>query len=132
MMPSYSAVLVARQLILRYLAIVLASVVMFAAKATPAPVRVTLNELVGKWATISGDCIQGQHLLGENRKYKVWCFDSVSDGEWSLRDGNKIVVKFDPKAADEEIITILHIERYSDHIILDVRYQNGTREKWTK
>lgn len=131
-MPSHSAVSLARQLILRSLAIVLASVVLLGAKPTPAPVRVTLNELVGKWATTSGDCSQGQHLLGENGKYKVWCFDSVSDGEWSLRDGNKIVVKLAPKTAGEEIITILHIERYADHTVLDVRYQDGTREKWTK
>lgn len=114
------------------MATIVASAILLAAITTPAPVRVTLNELVGKWATISGDCVQGQHLLGENGKYKVWCFDSISDGEWSLRDGNKIVVKMDPKATDEEIITILRIERYSDHKVLDVRYSNGTREKWTK
>jgi hypothetical protein len=113
-------------------AIVGASLILLAAMPTPAPVRVALNELVGKWATTSGDCSQGQHLLGENGKYKVWCFDSVSDGEWSLREGNKIVVKLDTKTTDEEIITIVRIERYSDHTVLDVRYQNGSREKWTK
>ncbi|HEX5489806.1 MAG TPA: hypothetical protein VFX07_00965 [Candidatus Udaeobacter sp.] len=114
------------------MAIVGASLILLAAMPTPAPVRVALNELVGKWATTSGDCSQGQHLLGENGKYKVWCFDSVSDGEWSLREGNKIVVKLDTKTTDEEIITIVRIERYSDHTVLDVRYQNGSREKWTK
>ena len=112
--------------------IVVASTILLATITRPAPVHVTLNDLVGKWATISGDCIQGQHLLGENGKYKVWCFDSISEGEWFLRDGNKIVVKFNPKAIDEEIIIILRIDRYSDHSVLDVRYQNGTREKWMK
>ena len=121
-----------QSILVRSVAIVGASLILLAAMPTPAPVRVTLNELVGKWATTSGDCSQGQHLLGENGKYKVWCFDSVSDGEWSLREGNKIVVKLDTKATDEEIITIVRIERYSDHTVLDVRYQNGSREKWTK
>lgn len=121
-----------QSILVRSVAIVGASLILLAAMPTPAPVRVTLNELVGKWATTSGDCSQGQHLLGENGKYKVWCFDSVSDGEWSLREGNKIVVKLDTKTTDEEIITIVRIERYSDHTVLDVRYQNGSREKWTK
>jgi hypothetical protein len=112
--------------------IVVASAILLAAITTPAPVRVTLKDLVGMWITVSGDCTKGQHLLGEKGNYKVWCFDSISEGEWSLRDGNKIVVKLDPKATDEEIITILRVERYSDHTVLDVRYPNGTREKWTK
>ncbi len=121
-----------QSILVRSVAIVGASLILLAAMPTPAPVRVTLNELVGKWATTSGDCSQGQHLLGENGKYKVWCFDSVSDGEWSLREGNKIVVKLDTKTTDEEIITIVRIERYSDHTVRDVRYQKGSREKWTK
>jgi len=121
-----------QSMLVRCVAVVGASLTLLAGMPTPAPVRVTPNELVGKWAAISGDCSEGQHVFGENRKYKVWCFDSVSDGEWSLRDGNKIVVKLDPKAADEEIITIVRIERYSDHTVLDIRYQNGTREKWMK
>ena len=74
----------------------------------------------------------GQHLLSENGKYKVWCFDSISEGESLLRDGNKIVVRFDPKTASEEIITVVTIERSSDHAFLHVGYQNGSRENWIK
>lgn len=114
------------------MAVVVVSVILLAAIPTPAPVRVTLNDLIGMWVTLSGDCSQGQHLLSANGKYKVWCFDSISEGEWSLRDGNKIVVRLDPKTSHEEFITVVRIERYADHTVLDVRYQNGTREKWTK
>ena len=112
--------------------IVVASAILLAAIPTSPPVRVTLNDVVGMWVTVSGNCNHGQHLLSENGKYKVWCFDSMSEGEWSLRDGNKIIVRLDPKTSDEEIITIMRLERYSDHTVLDVRYQNGTREKWVK
>ena len=114
------------------MAVVVASIILLAAIPTPAPVRVTPNDLVGKWVTTSGDCRQGQHLFNANGKYKVWCFDSISEGEWSLRDGNKIMVRLDPKTSDEEIITVVRVERYSDHTVLDVRYQNGTREQWMK
>jgi hypothetical protein len=112
--------------------VVVASAILLAAIPTPAPVRVTLNDLVGMWVTVSGDCSEGQHLLSANGKYKVWCFDSISEGDWSLRGGNKIIVRLDPKKNDEEIITVLRFERYSDHTVLDVRYQDGHREKWTK
>jgi len=114
------------------MAVVVVSAILLAAIPTAAPVRVTPNDLVGMWVTVSGDCSQGQHLLGANGKYRVWCFDSISEGEWSLRDGNKIVVRLDPKTSHEEFITVVRIERYADHTVLDVRYQNGTREKWTK
>jgi len=114
------------------MAAVVASATLLGATATPAPVRVTLNDLVGKWATVSGDCSEGQHLFTANGKYKVWCFNSISDGEWSLRDGNKIVIALDPKTSAAEIITIVRVERYSDHMVLDIRYQNGSREKWMK
>jgi hypothetical protein len=114
------------------MAVVVASVILLAAIPTPAPVRVTLNDLVGMWVTVSGDCSQGQHLLSANGKYKIWCFDSISEGEWSLRRGNKIIVRLDPKTSDEEIITVVRFERYADHTVLDVRYQDGRREKWTK
>lgn len=102
--------------------------------ATPmtVPVRVSMKDLFGKWDTVSGDCSQGQHLFTADGKYKVWCFNSVSEGEWSLRDGNKIIVTLDPRTSAAEIITIVRIERYSDHTVLDIRYQNGTREKWMK
>ena len=113
-------------------AAVVASVILFAATPTPAPVHVTLNDLVGMWVTVAGDCRGGQHLLSENGKYKKWCFDSISEGEWFLSGGNKIVLKHDPKSADAEIITVVGFERYSDHTVLDVRYQNGNREKWMK
>ena len=110
----------------------LVSFILLAAIPTPPSVRVTLSDIAGMWVTVSGDCNKGQHLLSANGKYKVWCFDSISEGEWSLRDGNKIVVKLGGRGADEEIITVVRVERYSDHMVLDVRYENGTREKWTK
>ena len=113
-------------------AALVASVILFAAIPAPAPVRVTQNDLIGMWITVAGDCSRGQHLLEANGKYKVWCFDSISEGGWSLRGGNKIIVKHDPKTSDEEIITVVRIERYSDHTVVDGRYQNGTREKWMK
>ena len=113
-------------------AILVASVILFAAIPTPAPVRVTQNDLVSMWITVAGDCSRGQHLLSENGKYKKWCFDSISEGEWSLSGGNRIVLRHDPKTADVEIITIVGFQRYSDHTVLDVRYQNGNREKWKK
>jgi|SRR5215831_11453263 len=110
---------------------VVASVILLAAIPTPAPVRVTLNDLVGMWVTVGGDC-QGQHLLSANGKYKLWCFDSASEGEWSLRGGNNIIVRFDPKTSDEEIITAVRFERYSDHTVLNSATKDGRREKWTK
>ena len=39
--------------------------------------------------------------------------------------GDKIVVRFDPKKSDEEIITVLRFGRYADHSFLYVRYQDG-------
>ena len=64
---------------------VVVSAILLAATPTPAaPVRVTLNEVVGMWVTVSGNC-QGQHLFSANGKYKVWCLNSISEGEWSLR-----------------------------------------------
>jgi hypothetical protein len=125
-------VVVAFLFVVRSLAVVVASAILLAAIPTPAPIRVTLNDLVGMWVTVSGDCSRGQHLLSANGKYKVWCFDSISEGEWSLRDGNKITVRLDPKTSDGEIITVVRVERYSDHTVLDVRYQNGSREQWMK
>ena len=118
--------------LVRSAAVVAASAILLAATPTPAPVRVALNDLAGMWVTVSGDCRRGQHLLDANGKYKVWCFDSISEGEWSLLGGNKIIVKHDPKTNDEEIITVVRVERYSDHTVIGVRYQNGTREKWMK
>ena len=108
------------------------SVILFAAISAPVPVRVTQNDLVGMWVTVGGDCSRGQHLLSGNGKYKKWCFDSISEGEWFLSGGNRIVLKHDPKTADAEVITVVGFERYSDHTVLDVRYQNGSREKWMK
>ena len=110
----------------------LASAILFAATPTPAPVRVTQNELAGMWVTVRGDCREGQHLLSENGKYKVWCFDSISEGEWCLRDGNKIVITRDAKTTGQEIITVTSFERSSDHAFLSVRYQDGSRELWMK
>lgn len=118
--------------LVRSMAVVATSVILLAATPTPVPVRVAMNDLVGMWVTVTGDCSKGQHLLDAKGKYKVWCFDSISKGEWSLRAGNKIVVKHEPKTSDEEIITVVRVERYSDHTVLDVRYQNGTGEKWMK
>jgi hypothetical protein len=109
-----------------------ASVILFAAIPMPAPVCVTQNDLVGMWVTVGGDCSRGQHLLSKNGKYKKWCFDSISEGEWFLTGANKIVLRQDPKTADAEIITVVGFERYSDHTVLDVRYQDGRREKWMK
>ena len=109
-----------------------AFIILFAAIPTPASVRVTQNDLVGVWVTVEGDCSRGQHLFNENGKYKKWCFDSISEGEWFLSGGNKIVLRHDPKTADAEVITVVDLERYSDHTVLDVRYQNGSREKWMK
>jgi len=118
--------------LVRPIAVLVASATLLAAIPTPVPVRVTLKDVAGMWVTVSGDCSQGQHLLSADGKCKVWCFDSISEGEWSLREGNKIIVRFDPKTSGEEIITVLRFERYSDHTVLDVRYQDGRREKWTK
>jgi len=125
-------VVVAFLFVVRSLAVVVASAILLAAIPTPAPIRVTLNDLVGMWVTVGSDCSRGQHLLSANGKYKVWCFDSISEGEWSLRDGNKIIVRLDPKTSDGEIITVVRVERYTDHTVLDVRYQNDTREQWMK
>jgi hypothetical protein len=113
-------------------AALVASAILFAAISTPAPVRVTVNDLVGMWVTVHGDCSRGQHLLSENGKYKVWCFDSISEGEWFLHGGNKIIVRHDPKASDAEIITVVGFERYFDRTFVNVRYQDGRREKWMK
>ena len=85
--------------LVRCMAVVATSAILLAATPTPVPVRVAMNDLVGMWVTVRGDCSKGQHLLDANGKYKVWCFDSISEGEWSLRGGNKIVVKHDPKQA---------------------------------
>jgi len=123
---------VALLFLIKRVAVILTSVGLLAATQMPAPVRVATNDLIGKWVTVSGDCSEGQHLFSANGKYKVWCFDSASEGEWSLRDGNKVSLRLDPKTNDEEIITILRIDRYSDHTDLEVRYQDGRREKWTK
>jgi len=112
--------------------VIVASAILLAAIPTPAPVRVTLKDLVGMWVTVSGDCSHGQHLFGANGKYTVWCFDTISEGEWSLRGGNKIIVRLDPKTNDEEIIRVVRLERYADHTVLDVRYRDGRREKWSK
>ena len=106
------------------------SVILFAAIPTPVPVRVTPNDLVGMWVTVEGECSRGQHFLNENGRYKKWCFDSISEGEWFLSSGNRIVLKHDPKTADAEIITVIGLERYSDHTVIDVRYQDGSHEKW--
>ena len=113
-------------------AALIASVMLFAAIPTLAPVCVIRNDLVGMWVTVGGDCSRGQHLLRENGKYKKWCFDSISEGEWFLSGGNKIVLKHDPKTTDAEVITVVGFERYSDHSVINVRYQDGSREKWTK
>lgn len=109
-----------------------ASAILFAATPTSAPVRVTLNDLIGMWVTVRGDCSRGQHLFSGNGRYKKWCFDSTSDGAWFLSNANKIILKHDPQTADAEIITVVGFERYSDHTVLDVRYQDGSREKWMK
>ena len=52
--------------------------------------------------------------------------------KWSLRSGNKIVIRPDPKKKAEEIITILRFEPQSDRTFLYVRYDDGSREKWMK
>ena len=111
---------------------VVLSVILLAATPTPAPVHVTVKDLVGMWVTVQGDCGNGQHQLNADGGYRMWCFDSISEGRWSLRGGDKIVLKADPKKRDEEIITVLRFERYADHRFLYVRYQDGRREKWMK
>jgi hypothetical protein len=112
--------------------VLVASVILLAATAGVAPVHVTVSDLAGTWVTISGDCRNGQHLLEADGKCRVWCFDSISDGEWSLRGGNEILIRLDPKTSDGEIITVTGFERYSDHTVLDVVYHDGRREKWMK
>lgn len=114
------------------MAAIIASAILFLATPTPAPVHVTLQDLVGMWTTIRGECSEGQHLLGANGDYIAWCFDGISPGKWFWRGGNKIVVKPDWKKSDEEIITILAFEPHSDRIFLYVRYQDGRREKWMR
>jgi hypothetical protein len=113
-------------------ATLVALLVLFAAIPTPAPVRVTQNDLVGMWVTVDGDCSRGQHLFRENGKYKKWCFDSISEGEWFLIGGNKIILRHDSKTADAEVITVVGFERYSDHTVVNVRFKDGSREKWMK
>jgi hypothetical protein len=108
------------------------SAVLLAAGPMATPVHVTVKDLVGMWVTVQGDCSNGQHQLSANGGYRMWCFDSISDGHWSLRGGDKIVVRTDPKKFDEEIITLLRFERYADHTFLYVRYPDGRREKWMK
>jgi hypothetical protein len=111
---------------------IVASIILLAATPTPSPARVTLDDLVGMWITVGGDCRDGQHLLSANGDYRRWCFDSISDGKWFLRGQDKIVVRYDPRKSDEEIITVLRFEPYSDRTFLYVRYQDGSREKWMK
>ena len=108
------------------------SAILLAATPMPTAVHVTVKDLVGIWVTVQGDCSKGQHQLAANGEYRVWCFDSISDGQWSLRGDDKIVVRFDPKKPDEEIITVLRFGRYADHSFLYVRYQDGHREEWMK
>jgi len=111
---------------------VVASIILLAATPTPSPARVTLEDLVGMWITVRGDCRAGQHLLSANGDYRMWCFDSITEGQWFLRGQDKIVVRHDPKKSDEEIITVLRFEPYFDHTFLNVRHQDGSREKWMK
>jgi hypothetical protein len=113
-------------------AALVASVILFAALSTTAPVRVTQNDLVGMSVTVGGDCSRGQHLLGENEKCKRCCFDSISEGKWFLSGVNKSCLETIRKTADAEVITVVGFERYSDYTSLNVRYQNGSREKWMK
>src|SRR5262245_41955876 len=68
----------------------------------------------------------------ENGKYKMWCFDSISEGAWFLRGGNKIILRHDPKTADGEIIAVAGFERYFDQTFLYIRYQEGRREEGMK
>ena len=112
--------------------VTVASIILLAATPTPSHARVTLNDLVGMWITVRGDCRDGQHLLSANGDYRMWCFDSISQGKWFLRGQDKIVLRHDPKKPDEEIITVLRFEPYFDHTFLYVRYQDGSREKWMK
>src|SRR4030095_1530107 len=96
----------------------------------------------GPWSLIyyqanveQADAIGGggrKHLLSADGKYRMWCFNSISEGKWLLRGGDKIVVRPDPKKSDEEIITLLSVERYADRPFRYVRYQDGSREKWMK
>ncbi|MGE5028304.1 MAG: hypothetical protein ACM3JK_07505 [Betaproteobacteria bacterium] len=114
------------------MAALVASAILLAATPAATPVHVTVNDLVGMWVTVLGDCREGQHLLSADGKCRVWCFDSISDGKWSLRGGNEILVKLDPKTSSGEIITVTRFERSVDHTILEVRYQDGRLEKWMK
>jgi hypothetical protein len=114
------------------MAVLVASVILFAAIPTPAPVRVRLGDLIGMWTTVRGGCSAGQHRLSPNGEYTEWCFDAISEGTWFLRGGNKIVVKHDPKKPHEEIIQIVGFEPQPDRIFLYVRYQDGYQEKWMK
>jgi hypothetical protein len=111
---------------------VVVSAILLAATPTPAPVRVTLNDVVGMWVTIRGNCSESQTLLSGNGEYRMWCFDSISHGKWFLRGGNKIVIKHDAKKPNEEIITVLAFEPHSDRTFLYVRYHDGYTEKWMK
>lgn len=111
---------------------VLLSAILLAATLMATPVHITVKDLIGMWVTVQGDCRNGQHQFSADGGYRMWCFDSASDGQWSLRGGDKIVVRPDPKKPDEEIITVLRFERHADHIFLYVRYQDARREKWVK
>ena len=112
--------------------VLLASATLLAALPTAVPIHISREDLVGMWVTVSGDCSHGRHFFSAEGKYKVWCFDGFSEGKWSLRKGNEIVVTLDPKRSGEDIITIIRFDRYSDHAALEVRYLDETRERWLK
>ena len=112
--------------------VVLTSAILLATIPTAVPIHISRDDMLGMWVTVSGDCSQGQHFFSADGKYKVWCFDSFSEGKWSLRNGNQIVVTLGPKASNEDIITVIRLDRYADHTVLEVRYVDGTREKWLK
>ena len=120
------------RILVRVMLVLLASATLLAATPTAVPIHISRDDLLGMWVTVSGDCSQGRHFFSADGKYKVWCFDSFSEGKWSLRNGNEIVVMLGPKTSDEDIITMIRFDRYSDHAALEVRYLDGTRENWLK
>jgi len=107
---------------------------LFCLQRHPRPLQFVSRRMISSacGSQFAADCSRGQHLLAENGKYKMWCFDSISDGAWFLRGGNKIILRHDPKTVDGEIIAVAGFERYFDHTFLYVRYQDGRREEGMK
>ena len=96
---------------------IVASIILLAATPTPSPARVTLNDLVGMWITVRGDCrkVSIYSAPTEITECGASIASQMASGFCVVSD--KIVVRHDPKKSDEEIITVLRFEPYFDRTI---------------